>query len=77
MPEDILEQCDINTLPDNFYKEISFYRRNGFILLIYASKIINIDEYDDSNSIEDYMDDLTFCGFITLKNNLKNEVSLV
>ena len=74
MPEDILDKCDINTLPDNFYKVISFYRRNGFIIIICASKIINIDEYNDSNSIEDYMDDLTFCGFVTLKNNLKKEV---
>ena len=74
MPEEILDKCDVNTLPDNFHRVISFYRRNGFILLMYASKIISIDEYDDSNSLEDYMDDLTFCGFITLKNNLKKEV---
>ena len=74
MPEDILDKCDVNTLPDNFHKVISFYRRNGFVIVIYASKIINIDEYNDSTSIEDYMDDLTFCGFITLKNNLKKEV---
>jgi magnesium-transporting ATPase (P-type) len=74
MPEDILDKCDVNTLPDNFNKVISFYRRNGFIIIILASKIINLDEYNDSNSIEDYMDDLTFCGFVTLKNKLKKEV---
>ena len=74
MPEDILDKCDVNSLPDNFDKIISFYRRNGFIIIILASKIINLDEYNDSNSIEDYMDDLTFCGFVTLKNKLKKEV---
>jgi magnesium-transporting ATPase (P-type) len=74
MPEDILDKCDTNTLPDNFNKVISFYRRKGFIIIICASKIINLDEYNDSNSIEDYMDDLTFCGFVTLKNKLKKEV---
>ena len=74
LPEDILDKCDINTLPDNFQKIMSFYLRHGFIIIVCASKIINIDEYNDSNSVEDYMDDLTFCGFITLKNNLKKEV---
>ena len=74
MPEDILEKCDNNTLPDNFDKIISLYRRNGFIVIICASKIINIDDYRESNSIEEYMNDLTFCGFVTLKNKLKKEV---
>jgi cation-transporting ATPase 13A3/4/5 len=73
-PEDILDKCDPGTIPDNIDNIISIYRRNGFIIIICASKIINIDDYNDSNSCEEYMNDLTFCGFVTLKNKLKKEV---
>ena len=73
-PEDILDKCDLSTLPDNFEKIISFYRKFGLIIMVCASKIINIETYKDSNPIEEYMNDLTFCGFITLKNKLKKEV---
>ena len=73
-PEDILDKCDPGTLPDNFDKIVSIFRRSGFIIIICASKIINIDDYNDSNSSEEYMNDLTFCGFVTLKNKLKKEV---
>jgi len=73
-PEDVLDKCDPGTIPDNFDKVISLYRRNGLIIIICASKIINIDDYNDSNSYEEYMNDLTFCGFVTLKNKLKKEV---
>ena len=73
-PEDVLDKCDPGSIPDNFDKIVSLYRRNGFIIIICASKIINIDDYNDSNSYEEYMNDLTFCGFVTLKNKLKKEV---
>ena len=73
-PEDVLDKCDPGTIPDNFDKIVSLYRRNGLIIIICASKIINIDDYNDSNSYEEYMNDLTFCGFVTLKNKLKKEV---
>ena len=73
-PEDILDKCDPGTIPDNFDKIVSIFRRSGFIIIICASKIISIDDYNDSNSSEEYMNDLTFCGFVTLKNKLKKEV---
>ena len=74
IPEDILDKCDKSTIPDNFDNIISSYRKRGFILFICASKIIDIDDYKDSNTIEDYNFNLTFCGFVTLKNKLKREV---
>ena len=74
IPEEILDKCDKSTIPDNFDNVISIYRRQGFILVICAFKIIDIDEYKDSNSIDDYMNNLTFCGFVTLKNKLKIEI---
>ncbi len=74
MPEDILDKCDKNSIPENLDDYISFYRRNGLIIIVCASKKINIEEYNDSNSYNYYMNDLTFCGFITLKNKLKENI---
>ena len=74
MAEDILDICDKNSLPDNLDFTISNYRKNGFIIIICATKLINIEEYDDSNGYDFYLNNLTFCGFITLKNNLKEKV---
>ena len=74
MAEDILDNCDKNTLPENFYETISYYRRNGFIIIICATKLININDFNDLNGYEFYLNNLTFCGFITLKNKLKNNI---
>jgi hypothetical protein len=74
VPEDLLSKCDINSLPDNFERSISFIRRNGLIVIVCATKLINLDEYSDINSIDYYMNNLTFCGFFTLKNTPKNDV---
>ena len=74
MPEDILNKCDKNTFPENFDNIISFYRKNGFIIIVCATKLINIEEYNDVNDLNYYMNDLTFCGFITLKNKLKENI---
>ena len=72
--EEILDKCDINSFPENLYKIFSLYRRLGFTIIICATKIINIEDYNDSTPIEDYMNNLTFCGFVTLKNKLKKSV---
>ena len=72
MVEDIIENCDRSTIPDNFHKTISYYRRNGFIIIICATKLIKIEDYNDSNEYGFYLNNLIFCGFITLKNKLKD-----
>lgn len=76
IPEFILDRCDWSSLPSNFDEIISFYRRNGLIILICATKLLNIEEYSDLNTIDYYMSDLTFCGFVTLKNKLKAETKI-
>ena len=76
IPEFILDRCDLSSLPSNFDEIISFYRKNGLVILICATKLLNIEEYSDLNTIDYYMSDLTFCGFITLKNKLKNETKI-
>ena len=73
MAEDILENCDKTTLPENFSKTILQYRRNGFIIIICASKLINIDDFNDLHEYDYYLNNLTFCGFLTLKNKLKEK----
>ena len=73
-PEDLLNKCDINSLPQNFEKNISLLRRTGNIVILCATKLIDLDEYNDFFSIDYYMNNLTFCGFITLRNTPKNEV---
>jgi P-type E1-E2 ATPase len=76
IPEFILDRCDWSSLPSNFDEIISFYRKSGLIILICATKLLNIEEYSDLNTIDYYMRDLTFCGFITLKNKLKSETKI-
>ena len=75
--EDVIPNCDANFLPKDFSQIISFYRRNGYDILILASKIINKNDYDDSLDEDYYMNNLIFCGIITYKNRLKNEAKQV
>jgi magnesium-transporting ATPase (P-type) len=75
--EDVIPNCDANLLPKDFSQIISFYRRNGYDMLIMASKIINKNDYDDSLDEDYYMNNLIFCGIITYKNRLKNEAKQV
>ena len=74
IPEDILNKCDKNTYPENFEKIISIIRMNGYIIIICATKLIDINEYNDNNGIDYYMNNLTFCGFITLKSKIKSDI---
>ena len=74
IPENILDKCDKSTIPDNFYNTISLFRRKGLIIIVCASKIISLDDYKDSSTLDEYMNNLTFCGFISLKNKLKEEI---
>ena len=73
-PEEIIDKCNKSTLPKNFEKYISFQRKKGLIILVCATRKINIDEYDDNDLFEHYMEDLTFIGFIALKNEIKSYV---
>ena len=74
IPEEIINKCNKNSIPQNYEKIISLYRKNGFIILVYASKKLEIDEYNDKNELNNYLEDLTFVGFITLENKIKDYV---
>ena len=74
IPEDILDKCHSFTIPKDFEKIISLYRKKGFIVIICAGRKINMDTYNFNDSEDKYMNDLTFYGFFTLNNNLKGGV---
>ena len=74
-PEEIINKCENKTIPNNLEKIISFYRKRGYIVLACGSKLLNISNYEDKDEdLEFYMDDLTFCGLLTLENTIKDNV---
>ena len=76
IPEELINKCDRKTIPVDFEKVISYYRKNGFIVLILATKLLNIGTYEeeDGDDIDYYLDDLCFCGILTLENRIKDKV---
>ncbi len=74
-PEDVIDKCDRNSIPKDFEKIISIKRKNGCIILVCATKKIELEEYHDTDDLEKYIDDLTFLGFITLENKIKGNVT--
>ena len=72
-PEKILPHCLINSLPDDIYKIITDLRKEGYIIIICACKKIDLYSYNDLRNENFYMKNLTFCGLITLKNNIKKQ----
>ena len=74
-PEEIINKCEKKTIPIDLEKTISFYRKKGFIVLACGSKLLNISNYEDKDEdLELYMEDLTFCGLLTLENPIKDYV---
>ena len=74
-PEEIINKCDSNTIPKDFEKIISLNRKKGYIILACASKKIEVEEYYDVEDLDVYIEDLTFLGFITLENKIKDNVT--
>ena len=80
IPEEVINKCDKKSVPNDLEKTISFYRKKGLIILICASKLLNTSNYDNNDDInlKEYMEDLTFCGFLTFeiqkKHLIKNAI---
>ena len=75
IPEEIIIKCEKRTIPNDLEKIISFYRKKGFIVLVCATKLLDLSNYEDSNEeLDNYMEDLTFCGLLTLENEVKDYV---
>ena len=73
-PEDIICKCQKISVPDDFEEVVSFNRKNGLIVLVCATKLLDLEDYDDKEDLDFYMDELIFCGFITLKNKINDSV---
>ena len=71
-PEKVLKHCTNNLIPD-INKIMVKSLREGYRVLACATKIIQYNQYDKNQKEEYYMKDLTFCGFIIMNNNLKEE----
>ena len=76
-PEEILPFCSPKGLPRDIYRIVNFYRKNGFINLILAGKVIEQKENEENIDEEQYKDNLIFYGLIILKNKLKKDVKPV
>ena len=74
IPEEIINKCDKKSIPNDLEKTISFYRKKGLIILICASKLLNPVNYENNedNNLKEYMEDLTFCGFLTMEIEKKH-----
>ena len=76
-PEKILKGCNTYSLTEDIDKLLRIFRLEGFRDLACASKIIDINSYNPDNDESFYLNNLTFCGFLTVKNNLRNETKEV
>ena len=47
-PEKILPHCITSSLPGDIYKTISNFRKDGYIIIICASKKIDLYSYKES-----------------------------
>mgnify|MGYP002859705187 CR=1 FL=1 len=73
-PEDIINKCQKHSIPEDLEETISINRKNGLIVLVCATKLLDIEEYNDYDQLESYMEDLIFCGYITLKNKINDSI---
>ena len=74
IPEEIIKYCDIKKIPNDLENTISFYRKNGLIIFVCATKLLDISTYDNNDDLEYYMEELTFCGLLTLENKVKGHL---
>ena len=71
-PEKILKCC-INTSFPDLEKLLIKALKEGYRVVACASKIIEYNQDEQNQKEEYYLKDLTLCGFIFLKNKLKDE----
>ena len=76
IPEEIIKKCERKSIPINLEQTISFHRKKGFLVLALATKLLNISSYEDNDEddLDYYMDDVTFCGLLTLENKNKEQL---
>ena len=76
-PEKLSKCCISTTLPEDIDIQFSEFRRNGYRVLICATKLLDFNYYDPENDEDYYLNGLLFCGFFSIKNNLKKDTKNV
>ena len=71
-PEKILRYCINSSIPD-IERILSKTLKEGYRVIACATKVIEYSHKDKNQKEEYYLSDLIFCGFILIKNNLKEE----
>ena len=71
-PDKILRHC-INISYLDIEKVLSKSLKEGYKIIACASKIIQYNQYDKNKKEEYYLNNLVLCGFILLKNTLKEQ----
>ena len=72
-PDKILKHCNPKTIPD-MDRILSRLIRDGFKIIVYATKLLQLNQLDINKSEEFYMKDLTFVGFIIIETGFKKEI---
>ena len=76
-PEEVLIYCNTKTIPNNIKTLLGMYRKEGYRLVVFATKVIDLISYNENNGESAYLSNLTFVGFVTVKNHLKKETKEV
>ena len=73
-PDKILKHCSPKNIPD-IDKLLSRLIKDGYKIIAYATKILQLSQIDKNKNEEYYMKDLSFVGFIIIENKFKKEIS--
>ena len=75
-PDKILKYCIPKSVQD-IDKILSRLIKEGYKIIAYATKIIQINQIDKNKNEEYYMKDLTFVGFIIIENQFNKNISKI
>ena len=73
-PDKIIKYCSPKSIPD-IDKIFSKLIKDGYKIIAYATKILNLNQIDKNKNEEHYLKDLSFVGFIIIEKSFKKEVS--
>ena len=75
-PHKILKHCKPNIIPE-IDKLLSKLIKDGYKIIVYATKILQLNQIDKNKNEDFYLKDLSFVGFIVIENKFKKEISNV
>ena len=75
-PDKILKHCTPKNIPE-IDKLLSRLIKNGYKIITYATKIVQLYQIDKTKNEDHYMKDLSFVGFIIIDNEFKKDICQV